>query len=143
MLIIIHQDIICNDIKISCKSGKQNNHIIHNEKVSCLDISSFRLGRFQNLKDQVDYCRQHHEDCFIMLNYIGDTAHKYNIYYLNREDLNIGPYNMWDTVGLEYRCDTDIRAKIIPKMSHQLWMWIPIDTLDKITTIDTNINLPM
>src|SRR3989338_5715095 len=125
----IRAKINSDDIGISAKGG-----VI---KSGILNISSYRLTTFSTLQNKLDFIREQHTlfhfylICARELN-TKQSAVEYTVIKVSSAKLaplEILNVKSWKTVksGYELKKDVGFKARIVHKMSDQLWYSIPLD----------------
>lgn len=114
-------------LKISAKAGEIKRDI--------LAISSYRLTTFDRLEEQLEFIKNQHENFNFYLICAREINEENITYYVIRATPDrLAPSWLIDKdnwikrkSGYELKNNFDFRAKIVFKMSNQLWYSIPID----------------
>lgn len=116
-------------IKISAKGG-----IIKNDLLS---ISSYRLTTFNKLEDKLNFIRDQHQKFnfyLICAREIDEANKAVNYLVIKVPSVELAPSGMlniknWEETktGYELKNGLGFKAKIVFKMSNQLWYLIPLD----------------
>lgn len=117
--------------KISAKGGVIKNNI--------LAVSSYRLTSFNSIKDKLDFIKRQHKNFDYYL-ICAREIHKDQIKYtvIKTSSKKFAPARMlngnnWRKTKsyYEFSKNSDFGAKIVFKMSHQLWYSIPLSYFSK------------
>jgi hypothetical protein len=140
-------DLVCNGIRISCKSGSEKNKKIKGNKIPVLTLSSYRLGTHKTWEDKIAFLKNRHEDSFFCLSSdqvecFGQVRCIYTLY--------VFPVEVVDIQNVEWH-QHQTKTRIQPRgfgtnntyytiessMSEQLWMHVPLELMWKVFTYET------
>jgi len=121
-------DIRYNDIGISCKGGR-----IKGKKNPIFKVSSHRTTAKKTLEEKIDYLSEDHEDIFFCLTYKDDLPnyHHYTLYTFDSDILDYRLLEWKETKGGWIGKGNTFVAKIQKSMSDQLWLDIPVSSLEE------------
>ena len=142
-------DIICNGIRISCKSGQNQNKISDGIPIPCLLISSYRLKTYKTWEDKVSFMKEQHEDSFFCLNsnFIKCSEESrvvYALYVFPQKLVDMAtviwtPHNTPTTIQQRGLSESKIYYTIKNASGEQLWIHIPIDKMWKVFSYETDL----
>jgi hypothetical protein len=127
----IGEDLNIDNDRISCKSGKIVNKRFLRKK--CLEISSHRTTTYKTLEEKLDFLSVKLVDtyfCLVNPNPRDKSNLSYHLYIFDAKIIDVNKLR-WTKVPSGWTGVGYFMAKIVKKMSDQLWLSIPLELLPK------------